>query len=63
MSYLLLAFLINSVFSFNFSYSAILKPRLSADYIGMKISVLLPTQLVFTVIELTILQRNLHIST
>ena len=63
MPYLLWAFFTNSVPSSNFGYSATLKPRPSADYIGMKISVLPPTQLVFTLIELTILQRNLHIST
>ena len=32
------------------------------DYIGMKTSVLPPTQLVFTVIELKILKRILQIS-
>ena len=32
------------------------------DYIGMKISVLSPTQLVFTIIELTILHKILLIS-
>ena len=42
--------------SSNFPYSAIVKPRPLAYYIGMKISVLPPSQLVFTVTELTILQ-------
>ena len=64
MSYLLWAeggyetFFTNSVPRSNFAYSATVKPRLLADYIGMKISVLPPTQLVFTVIELTILHQN-----
>ena len=47
--------------SFCLAYSATVKTRLSADYIGMKISVLPPTQLEFTVIELTILQRILQV--
>ena len=40
----------------NFGYSATVKPRPSAEYIGMKISVLPSTQLVLTVIELPFLQ-------
>ena len=44
-----------------FVYSATVKPRQSADYIGMKISVLSPTQLELTVIGLTILHRILQI--
>ena len=57
MSYLLWAevgyetFFTNSDPSSNFAYNATVKPRPSADYIGMKISVLTPTQLAFTVIE------------
>ena len=66
MSYLLEVgyetFFTNSVPSSNFAYSATVKPRPSADYIGRKISVLPPTQLVFTVIELIILQQILQIS-
>ena len=63
MSYLLQAlggfktFFTNSIPSSNFAYSATLKPRPSADHTGMKVSVLPPTQLVFTVIKLTILQQ------
>ena len=41
-------------------YSATVKPRPSADYIDMKISILPPTQLEFTVIEPTVLQRILQ---
>ena len=41
----------NSIPSSNFAYSATIKPRSSADFIDMKISVLPPTQRVFTVIE------------
>ena len=44
-----------------FAYSATVKPRQSGDYIGMKISVLSPTQLELTVIGLTILHRILQI--
>ena len=36
-------------------------PLVAASVIGMKISVLPPTQLVFTVIEVTILQQILQI--
>ena len=49
-------FLTNLILSSNFAYSAPLKPGPSAEYIGIKISVLAPTQLVFTVLELPILQ-------
>ena len=45
----------------DFAYSATVKPRASADSIGVKISVLPPTQLVFIVIELPILQQILQI--
>ena len=61
LSYLLWAwvgyetFFINSVPSSNFTYSTTVKQRPPTDYIGMKISVLPPTQLIFTVIEATIL--------
>ena len=54
-------FLTNSVLSSNFAYSATVKPRPSAESIGMKISVLPLMRLVFTVIELPILQRILQI--
>ena len=40
----------------NFGYSATVKPRPLAEYIGMKISVLPSTQLVLTIIELPVLQ-------
>ena len=53
-------FLTDSVPSCNFAYSATVKPRPSADYIGMKISILPPIQLVFNVIELAVLQRILY---
>ena len=48
--------------SSNFAYSATVKPRPSADSIGMKISVLPTTQLEFTVIESTNLQGILQIA-
>ena len=40
--------------------SVTLKQRVSAEYIGMRISVLPPTRLVFTVIVLPVLQRLLQ---
>ena len=55
-------FLTDSIPSCNFAYSATVKPRPSADYIGMKISVLPTTQLEFTVIESTNLQGILQIA-
>ena len=56
-------FFTNSDPSSNFAYSATVKPKPSADYIGMKTSVLTTsTQLVFIDIELTILQRFLQLS-
>ena len=58
-------FFTNSVVSSsNLSYSATVKPRdHKPDNIGMKKSIVPPTKLVFTVIELTILQQILQIST
>ena len=56
-------FLTSSIPRSKFAYSATLKLRPSANYIGMKISVLPPTKLDFTVIELTIRQRILQILT
>ena len=56
-------FFTNSFPSSNFAHCAAVKPRPSADYIGLKILVLPPTQLVFIAIELTMLQRILQIST
>ena len=53
-------FLTDSIPSCNFAYSATVKPRPSADYIGMEISILPPIQLVFNVIELAVLQRILY---
>ena len=47
---------------YNFAYSPTVKPKPSAEYIGMKISVLPPTQLIFVVIEPLFLQHILQIS-
>ena len=62
MSYLLRSyvgyetFFKNPVPALIFFYGATVKPRPSTNYIGMKISVLPPTQLEITVIGLTVLQ-------
>ena len=47
---------------YNFAYSPTVKARPSAEYIGIKISALPPTQLVFVVIEPPFLQHILQIS-
>ena len=54
-------FITNAVLISSFAYSATVKPRPPTQNIFMKRSVLPPTQLVFTVIELPILQRILQI--
>ena len=54
-------FITNAVLISSFAYSATVKPRPPTQNISMKRSVLPPTQLVFTVIELPILQRILQI--
>ena len=41
---------------FSKTYGATVKPKPSADYIGIKISVLLPTQPLFTIITIIIVQ-------
>lgn len=48
--------------SSNFAFSATVKPKATARYIGMKKLVLSPTQLEFTATELTILQQIVQLS-